>query len=118
MTMDDFTRDPQLANVLSVFDRANERTEDDLGQLARRIKRDAHALLGARTAVPEPWWVFAATWSRPLISLGALTAVLALALIAWSSRNPVLAATASDTQLLLNSLVAPIEQHIVKRDNE
>jgi hypothetical protein len=118
MTPDDFSRDPRLADVLREFDRANERTGKDLGQLARRIKRHAHPLLAARTVAPEPWWVFAATWSRPLLSVGALTAVIAVALIAWSSRNPVEAAMASDTQVLLNSLVAPIEQHVVKAANE
>jgi hypothetical protein len=90
----------------------------DLERLARRIDNSAAVLLAQRTN-QIAWWEFAIAWARPLLSVGATTAVVAALLIVWAiSTRPPAPVHNNDTQALLNLLVAPVEDHIINRPNE
>lgn len=112
------TPDDELAGMLRAFDHAHEISSADMERLAHRIDHGAAAILAHRE-LPLAWWEFAIAWSRPLLSFGATTALVAALLLIWAvSNRPAEPARTSDSQALLNTLVAPVEYHIIREPNE
>ncbi|HYV96724.1 MAG TPA: hypothetical protein VE967_04625 [Gemmatimonadaceae bacterium] len=115
MTHDDRSKDSRVADALRQLDRSRSVSASDLDALTNRIVHEASGLLAQRRAPDPAWWEYPAAWARTLIPLGALTAIIAAAILVRTIAAPPALATNSERAMsdrLLLSLVTPVEDHV------